>query len=257
MMNSFLLNPLSANAQFNTTDDAHQAIRDVVKCLEYLSPAFRSKRRRLIVDTSMEQRDVMCGTSLIQAINSLPNRTDRDTKVNWFLYTKKQATKANDEPATITITSTDPACTQSISESSTKDLLVAHSGLISFGGCDLTRSKILKIDSNDQTLIANNAHVLADVQLMVPRYEASPKHRKEAYYDRERGEQVAAMPLPPDVAHEVLLAGLPHGDDYVGLHGPTGKFIRFKLTGGNEYHGFEVADNEVPLAIQNQLKPKR
>lgn len=256
-MSSFLLNPLSAQAQFSTIDEAHQAIRNVVECLKYLSPALSSKRRKLVVDASLEHRIISGSISLLQAINSLPNKTDRDTRTSWFLYTKKQAFKANIELADITIKSIDPACAQSISESSTRDFLIAHSGLISFGGCELTESQTLQIHSNGQTLITENAHMLADVRRLVPNYQASPKHRKEAYYDQARCEHVAAMPLPPDVAHEVLLAGVPQGDDYVGLHGPTGKFIRFKLTGGNEYHGFEVADNEVPIAIKNQLKPKR
>jgi len=209
------------------------------------------------VDASLEHRDIAKGASLIQAINSLPKKTDRDTQLIWFLYTRKKATTANFELVDVTISSTDPSCDQSISENSTKDFLMAHSGLISFGGSELTKSKTLKIHSNGQTLMAENAHMLADVRRLVPSYKASPKHRKEPYYDYERREQVAAMSLSPDVAHEVLLSGLPHGDDYLGLHGPTGKFIRFKLTEGNEYHGFEVTDEEVPLAIRNQLKPKR
>lgn len=256
MMSSFLLNPLSAQAQFNTADEARQAIRDMVECLKYLSPAISSNRHNLIVDASLEYRSILNGYSLIQTISNLPNKTDRDTRISWFLYTRKKAIRANAELVNVTIASTDPSCNQVISESSTKDFLVAHSGLISFGGSDLTKSKGLRIHSNGQTLIAKNAHMLADVRCLVPSYNPSPKHRKEPYYDYERREQVAAMPLPPDVAHEVLLSAVPCAGDYVGLHGPTGKFIRFKLTGGNEYHGFEVAADDVPLAIRNQLKPE-
>jgi hypothetical protein len=256
-MNSFLLNTLSTQTQFNTIDEAHKAIRDVVECLKYISPALSSKRQKLIVDMSLDHRDIVKGISVIQAINSLPKRTDRDIRTIWFLYTKKQATKANTDIVDVTIESTDHTCTQTISGKSTKDFLIAHSGIISFGGCELTKSTTLQIKSNGKTLTAENAHMLAHIRRLVPKYQPSPKHQKEAYYDHKRHEQVAAMPLPPDVAHEVLLAGLPHGNDYVGLHGPSGKFIRFKLTGGNEYHGFEVSDNEVPAALQNQLKPKR
>jgi hypothetical protein len=249
-MGSFLLNPLSAIAQFKTTDDAHQAIRDVVKCLDYLSPALSSQRRKLIVDPCIEHRDVVEGTSLIQAINSLPKR-DRDTKEKWFTYTKQQATKAALELIEVTISSPDPACAQSVSEDATKDFLVDRGSLISFGGCQLTESKTLRVSSDGQSIDAGNAHKVE--HLLVPTYTASPKHRKQAYYDKQRGEQVAAMPLPPDIAREVLLAGLPDGRDYLGWHRQSGKFIRFKLTGGNDYHGFEVAEGEVPAELRKQL----
>lgn len=255
MMNSFLLNPLSAQAQFGAINEAHQAIRDVVECLKYISPAIGSKRWVLIFDASLNYRNITKDIPLIQAINCLSSRTDRDTRTLWFLYTQKMAAKASVELVDVRITSTDPACAQSISEDSTKDFLMPGCRLISFGGCELTRSKTLQIRSGGQVLTAENAHMLAHIKRLVPNYKASPKHRKEAYYDHERGQQVAAMPLPPDVAHAVLLAGVPHGDDYVGLHGPTGKFFRFKITEANEYHGFEVSGNEVPPAIQKLLKP--
>lgn len=125
--------------------------------------------------------------------------------------------------------------------------------LLGFGGTNLLESPILRIFTATTSLECANAHHRESLVRLLPVYKASPKHRAEEYFDRERHETVAAMPLSDQDAQETLLRGIEYAGDYWSFHCGRRVFIRFKATLGNEYHGFQVAKEEIPAEVVIKL----
>ncbi|MCP4696588.1 MAG: hypothetical protein GY862_07040 [Gammaproteobacteria bacterium] len=114
--------------------------------------------------------------------------------------------------------------------------------------------------TSGETCHIQNAHHLESLEPLLPRYEPHDKHPIEPYFDKQRGEKVAPMPLDATEAQQLLLISLKKegGDRRWAYHERRRKYYRFMRTHPKRsiYHGFEVDDDdEVPQTIKNQLNP--
>lgn len=253
-MQIFLINSLAAAGQCKSLDEVERLIADIVECFEYISPALQSGRAMLLHDPFIDNMCIIPDEPFISSISRLGGRRAPDLRRKWYLYTKNRASSVSGERLTVSL----KAAIDEVKDV-VEGLLVEASfkeayALLSFGGSRLLECDILNIESVNYLSQLHNAHCKNSILKLLPRYKASAKHRKESYFDYERNESVAAMPLSDLDAQELLLRAIKYNNDYWGRHQNNKNYFRFKLTLENEYHGFEVSVNEVPPAIVQKLR---
>jgi hypothetical protein len=250
---TFCINPISANEQCADSQQVCRVLKSLVDCFEYLLPALGRKRARLIYDPGVEQRHLRSGESFLASINNLPRETCRDTRVQWFTYTRNRAARPEGAAVIRVVISSSQANLGQISGEINERLIQENSGWLSFGGSTLHEMHELRVlTDSDQTIQVENAHDLASFKPLLPRYQPSPKHRRDPYYD-SNGRKVSCMPLDENEAQRLLLASLVIGSDRWAFHERRSMCYCFKITSANIYHGFELEREEVPLHIWTAL----
>ena len=253
-MRAFYINPLSVNEQCHSEDEVFERLNNLVLCFEYLLPAIIKNRTVLLYDSSIESRQLITDQCLISSINKLQKR-DPDIKRLWFIYTKNRANDVISTLSQTTITSDD--CSEQISGDITNDEAIKQAEWLSFGGnqlSDMTQYNVSQSNSTDFDV--HNASTLDLLKNLLPLYEASSKHRKDAYFDTERKEWVAPMALNPQEAQSLLLMSLMENGDRWVFDEKQKKYYRFKLTHNDKaiYHGFEVNESEISQDLIKKLR---
>lgn len=250
-MANFCVNPLAAAGQFRKSKDVHIALMDIVECFEYLLPALKRGIHQIFYDQRIEERELIAGQHFNASLNALPVGEDdaKSAKRLWFIYTRNHSMQAEWEPESqIQLSKVGIAGTVGGSVSS--QLLNNSSHWLSLGGFPLFQETSLTILPTGYTSFeVQNSSRLEHLKVLLPIYERSDKHKREAYYDAS-GDYVSPMTLSDDAAQSLLLISTPDADDRVAYHKINKKYYRFKITRLNIYHGFEIQSNEIP---QNTL----
>lgn len=244
-MKDFYINPLSVNEQCHTSSDVQNLVATLVACFNYLQPAIKKERIKLLYDSSIESRQFIANKHFVASISDLP-KDDPDIKKSWFLYTKNRAITISQSLVQTTVSS--DWSSEQVEGIISGDSLLKEAHWISFGKHLLNESPEYNVSQNGHTqFTVRNVHHCESLKQLLPSYEPSEKHHKTSYYDYQRGEQVAAMPLDPDKAQELLLTSIVENNDRFAYHQGSGKFYRFKLTHPeqNIYHGFQIEKEEI------------
>lgn len=201
----------------------------------------------LIYDSSVELRVLMNGSmSLASCLSGL----GRDLQVRWYSATRK-AQLANPSYRRIAMTGDGETITGDASE----DLLSAKV-LSSFGGSAACNAAEVQLREHELAppIVCSSVSQPDSLAKLLPKYEANPKHRREAYF-RDGGEYVAPMTVGDDSAQKELYASVPDGQGaFFGF--TEGKLLKFVLTGGRTYHAYEVTEWEVPAVVLSALKKR-
>jgi hypothetical protein len=253
-MVEFCINPLSASEQCFGAQDVARVVGNIVDCFTYLLPAIRKGRVKLIFDATIEERRLLANEHFLASINSLPRTSAlRDVKVLWFTFTRNRAASNAAVRVEVSITSAEAAGEEfrgQIDEGWISD----GGRWISFGGRALNEAFRIQLNSGEgRTSEVRNAHHLESIKLLMPRFEASPKHRAEPYF--EAGVRISAMPLPDAEAQSLLLVSVIDGDRRWAYCERRKKCYRFNVThvATDVYHGFEVENEDVPHHILPDL----
>lgn len=250
----FFINPLSARDQCHSAQEIADVMENLVQCFDYILPALQADRAVLLYDEAITTQSLEAGLDLRSSIAKLRSLSNYggDLATKWYRYVKQRAEDVTDYGAEV-----DVSCIDGSFEpvQGTVSSAAMRKGLIwlSFGHTALGEALRFVVKANGDSVLSANAHVATRVAEHLPRYEASDKHRRESYFDSERGEHVAAMPLPANLAQNVLLSGVAYEDDVWSYDHATNSFYRFKRTLRNVFHGFTVEEKEVPAAIRKQL----
>lgn len=255
-MLELMLNPLSPANQCASDDAAKSVIRNVLDCLDHIDLLLVNRRGIVYFDERLEERSLGPIDSYGVAIAKLVNTRDGQLARKWYLY-RRRLSRVEPPDCHVVMASGDGSCNESVSGDVSQNVFIRGLASVSFGGGPLTESKSLTISSNIAKGEIVNHHCVASLKASLPFYRASPKHRLKKYFDLQRGEWVAPMTLPEDLAQQVLSLGVRHESDYFGYHAPSEKILRFKQTLGNEYHGFEIELTELPNEIVAQVIPAR
>ena len=253
-MTVFALNTLSVGQQCYSDAEIRATVSALIEGIDFVWPAVQSERVKLVYDSRIEAKELLKGELLLATISRLNSFSDNGTDLikKWYLYTKKRAEDVTDEGVEITvecINGSFPAMAGTVSNYYIDDA----ANWLSFGSWPAGVTDKYVVTTPIEKIHKNNACDKTGVRRLVPIYQPSPKHRFESYWDHQRSELVAAMPLDADTAQRVLLAGISHNNDIFSLHAPTNSLYRFVLTRGNEYHGFQVRNDEVPHICLRQL----
>jgi hypothetical protein len=172
-------------------------------------------------------------------------KDDHDVKTLWFQY----ISKAEDVSMySVQTTVRSAHCSELVEGIISGNTVIQQTNWLSFGKHLLNEAQEYSVLQNRHTeFTVRNAHHRNSLKQLLPNYEASGKHRKTSYYDQERGEQVAGMPLDSEKAQELLLISTEENNDRFAYHQESGKFYRFKLThpDKNIYHGFQIKKEEI------------
>lgn len=243
-MNDFYINPLSVNEQCHSSNEVLDLMITLVECFKYLRPAIKKERIKLLYDSSIENRYFITNESFVASISKLP-KDEHDVKTLWFQYTRK-AEDILQNPVKTTIRSTH--CTELVDGIISGNSSLQNAHWLSFKKHLLNEAQKYNVLQNGHTefTVKNVCHRESLKQLL-PIYESSDKHHKNSYYDHQRGEQVAAMPLGSEQAQELLLISTEENNDRFAYHQRRGEFYRFKLThpDKNIYHGFQIKKEEI------------
>lgn len=243
-MNDFYINPLSVNEQCHSSNDVLDLITALVECFNYLQPAIKKERIKLLYDSSIESRQFISNQNLLSSINNLP-KDEPDVKRLWFLYTRK-AEDILQKPVQTTVRSSH--CPELVDGVISGNSVLQQTNWLSFGKYLLNEAQEYSVLQNGHSeFLVKNVHHLNSLKQLLPIYEASNKHRNISYYDAERGEPVAPMPLDSEKAQELLLTSIEENNDRFAYHQGSGEFYRFKLTHSdkNIYHGFQINKKEI------------
>ena len=249
-MNSVCLNPLSACWQHYEIGQAEVALFKIISCFQYIRLALEHDRATLIYDDSIEQRGLVRGSGgILSEINNLPNR---DLRIQWFLYTKNHAVRADLKFCTIIIVDADND--QSLKGEIRDELLSAGVKWLSFGGSHINEQTELEVSTEVDSINRSipNAFCLETFVRWWPQYEASPKHRKQGYF--EGGEWVSPMPLDERTAQDVLMISIIGGTERYGYY--QGEYYRFPRTHADReiFHGFSITRADVPPAVLDDIE---
>jgi hypothetical protein len=243
-MKDFYINPLSVNEQCHTSNEVLDLMIALVECFNYLQPAIKKERIKLLYDSSIESRQFIANQNLLASINNLP-KDEPDIKKLWFLYTRK-AEDVLQNPVQTTVSSAH--CPELVEGIISGNSVLQQAHWLSFGKHLLNEAQEYNVLQNGHTeFTVKNVHHRNSLKQLLPSYEPSDKHRKTSYYDPQRGEQVAGMPLDSEKAQELLLTSTEENNDRFAYHQGTSKFYRFKLThpDKNIYHGFQIEKEEI------------
>lgn len=248
-----ILNPFSICSQCANSTDVGELLAAIVGCLDFLLPAIEADRCKVFYDWRIENRRLVPNEDLRSSISYVRGTREDggDLIRKWYLYTQNRAEllAGHDEEFTVIC----PASTfLPVTEVADEGCAREASLWLSFDRCPIGRAPALHIAKPIQAEVAN-AHSRKCLEGLLPRYEPSPKHRAEPYYDAIRQEHVAGMPLNREEAQALLLASVLHESDYFGFHKASGNIIRFKPTLGNEYHAFAIGLDELPVAARERL----
>jgi hypothetical protein len=253
-MTTFSLNPLSASRQCFDTNQLSAVVKNVLNCFDYLLPAIGKRRVRIVYDPILEQRELIQNQNFHSSINNIPDGGDPDLAKKWYIYTMNRSELPSMEAivhADVRPLVGDGVLSGDINEELTQNA----SHWLSFGGGIVHESRDLRVTAGATgTVEIKNAHDIASVMPLLPRYEASPKHRQEAYW--ENGERVSPMPLTHGDAQSLLLVSCEHGNDRWAYHESKRKCYCFKATDVQQglFHGYEVEMEEVPVVVTARLR---
>lgn len=250
----FVVNPLAAVGQGTTADQAQTLLQNVVECFEFLLPALLAERAVLLYDSRLEQMPIIAGEPLVATLGRLGGRTGPDLRRRWYLYTRNRAKKLTGDDVHAVLEVVNGELADVLDGDLPNGVVNELSDFLSLGGTKVLESPLLRLVAGGVSSERRNAHDRDSLSVFLPKYVASPKHRKESYFDHERNESVAPMPLSDADAQEVLLCGVQHKGDYWGYHSDRRAFFCFKATRGNEYHGFELPEAEVPAGVVQLLR---
>ena len=255
-MEKFIINALSANGQCSTIAEAAAVLKNLMYSIYYFWPMKLKERSTLHFEPCSNNISLCQNENFDATVNNVRSIVGGDIPRKWYTYTKNQPAPLDANEVKITISPITSTPEQSISGYMIRDFITCDAKWLSFGGLALneTRKFRVEVDGEDSIEVAN-AHNELELQSLLPFFEHSGKHRKEPYFDQERKEQVAAMPIRNlKDAGNLLRSGIKVGEDIFSYDFDTRNFYRFKLTIGNKYHGFQVESNEVPVALQECLK---
>lgn len=245
-MPKFCINPLSANAQCITNCDVEIVLKNILSCIDTLLPAVKTGAHDVIYDKLIEHRNLMPDTIFSSAINNLGNR---DICRLWFIYTRNRLSPVSqDHSIEITMTrETDDS--ETLSGVVSSDMLVDKECWISLGKTNVTEDGRIKISFDKTEAIESNVFEPNGLSELLPIYKNNPKHGRKPYFDRARGEHVAAMPLNDEQAQKLLIASRESGGSRWAYHRTSDSFYKFVLTLGNTFHGYKVDRNDVPIDL--------
>lgn len=251
-MYNFLINSVSIEEQCPTIHQAKDVFEKHIDCLKYIWPIIKKGRGTLACSAEIEDSSIIPGEAFKATLNRLKGINGDLTRL-WYQYTKNRPTESNN-PVSIRLTSNPCIGHHRIARINAE---VAHPDIIwiSFGGNKFTESRKFLVDcATIASYCVENVHSQPRLADLLPKYELNPKHREKAYYDHERKEEVAPMPIR-DVAEAGILlrTGLIDGKDIISYHIATKSAYRFKLTGNNIYHGFQIDESEIPPHIRKML----
>lgn len=251
-MRQFLINPFSIDGQFHEIGQVHSSFADIVACLKYIRPLIQENRGVLYCPADIENQFFIAGEAFQVTLNRLKT-IDGDIPRFWYQNTKRLPFYATDE-VLVTISDQD---TPPNSELSLLDRTLANEAIIwiSFNGKTLYDSPTLKvsIDEGAEFHVANVRNK-KDIAELLPVFSHSEKHGPEPYFDRERKEDVAGMPIRDLIeAGELLRIGISDESDIFSYHRQTKEYFRFKLTRANIYHGFQISEQELPPGMKEKL----
>jgi len=256
-MTRIYVNPLSANEQCHTVSAIVAVVGPLVDCFKYILPGIDANRINLLFDFRIEQRFLESGINFKASINKLSfDEISRDIMRQWYIYTHNRAEAASLESYTVEISSDISEQPRVNGEIST-DGLDRASFWMSFGGATINCQPTLKVNCGDTSSIKNNSHDLESLQQLLPIYQPHPtKHRKEAYFDVERQEHVAPMPLDDHKAQNVLLTSILYDNSRWAYCRDIASYFCFKLTHPeqNIYHGYQVAFEDLPADVGRLLR---
>lgn len=247
MMQLVVFNPFSAMNQCHTIQELTEVVSSTIGCFEYLLPALKVGKIKLLYDSRIESRSLVPGQFLNASIGQLRGTSEQGADIvkKWYLYSRNRADDVTDQGLLVKLSC--PSTSFPEFEDSISTLyLNSQAHWISFGKCAIGTAPLYRISATDAEHVNTNIHDVAEIRNLLPRYEASPKHRAEAYYDHARGEEVAPMQLDAKAAQALLLESREVGGDFFGREASSGRLYRFKPTVGNVFHGFEVRIEEIP-----------
>lgn len=250
-MKCFLINPLSINGQCPSSSVAEQIIRGVLDCVDHISPALVEGHAQLLFDPNCESYRLLTDEDFAATLGSLSGSKGADVRRRWYQYTRNRAKKVRGDRFEAVVESSLDA-RLNFSGLLPEEALKAFA-FLSLGGFPLTQSNALNVVSGQRKNTVRNAHCADSVKDLMPVYKASPKHRSTPYFDHLRNVWVAPMTLDDSIAQRLLIGAFHHEGDYFGYERELRKIVRFKLTLGNEYHGFEVERDELPAEVQRVL----
>lgn len=251
-MKKLWINPLSPMGQCGSSGDAVLAIAGVVECLARVNDIIAAGRATIYFDDRLDERVLGPDDPYGIAISKLINTPHADLAKKWFVY-KRRFVRLQAADCSITMSSADGMCSTVVQGDVSEGFFEEGISSISFGGRPLMESTSLHIQSGMRSGSFPNYCNRAALEKGLPFFKASPKHRKNKYFDRPRGEWVAPMSLPDDIAQSVLDLSVEAGGDYFGYHAPSKKIIRFKNTRGLEFHGFEIELAELPAGLADLI----
>jgi hypothetical protein len=254
-MRQFMINPLSVCAQCHEITSAHKIFEDFIACLKYIWPMVHEERAALSCAPEMENGELIVNEAFLATLNRL-RALNGDLPRLWYQYTKNRPySPENRVEVTISSVTSSDESKKGVIEAQFSNPAVIW---ISFGGTKLNMTSPIAVTRADgESYVATNAHDEKSIEAVLPIFKHHDKHREEPYYDYERNEDVAAMPIRDPIEAGVLLRiGISDGSDILSYHRLSKKFYRFKLTGGNVYHGFEIMEKEVPSALLLALTEK-
>lgn len=253
-MNVFALNALSVGGQCNTDEDIKNVMTSLLKGIDFMWPAVQAERVKLVYDSSIESKELVRGESFPASIGRMRRFSDDgpDLAKKWYIYTRKKASDVTDHGIEVQL----ECCSRSFEAfmgTVSTSCVTEASHWLSLGSWSVGTSARYRITTSAGATVKDNAHDEAGIRGLMPNFEPSPKHRTESYWDADRNESVAAMPLDQETAQRVLLAGVFCAGDIFGKHEATNDLYRFIKTGGNTYHGFQVEEEDVPKDCKQQL----
>lgn len=246
-MSAFAFNPFSADSQCNSDADIRSVVEPLIAAVDFLLPAVQAKRVKLLFDASIESRNIVAGETFRASIARLGRSgvDGPDLLRRWYLYSKNHAQDVSDEAQEVELRCPTNTFTP-VSGQLGVLCLAATTRWISFGACQIGMAATYSIVVGNVSYQNKNAHDVASIQALLPIYDPSPKHGAVRYWDQQRQEWVAPMPLDRDTAQRVLLSGIQCGENYFGRHEASNTLYRFVRTRGNIYHGFQVGEEEIP-----------
>jgi hypothetical protein len=254
MMNVFALNALSAGGQCHTDEEIKNVMTSLLEAIDFMWPAVQAERMKLVYDASIENNQLVQGESFPASIGRMRRFSDDgpDLAKKWYIYTRQRAIDVTDEGLEVEL----ECCANSFDRfdgTVSSSCVTDASHWLSLGSWPVGIATRYRITTTAGAILKDNAHDAAGIRRLIPNFEPSPKHRTESYWDSDRNEQVAAMPLDRGTAQKVLLTGVLCGGDIFGKHESTNDLYRFIKTGGNTYHGFQVDKSDVPNECRRQL----
>lgn len=258
-MRKFLINSLSACGQCATQANAELVFEHFIGCIKYIWPMMQGNRAALYYEVCDDSMSLLVNEPFVTTVNNLRNR---DLKRLWFLYTKNRASSPAGQTIAITYSAIGVANTSTVTGSMAHELLTDDVQWLSFGGSSFNQATGYHVQfvGLAKSISVKNAYDEASLQALLPFFEHHSKHREVAYYDEQRKEQVAAMPIRKEkIAGDLLRIGIEYGKKIYSYHQGSGQFYCFQpsegnKTGGNKYHGYVIQENEVPANLIGALK---
>ncbi|WP_370979003.1 hypothetical protein [Agaribacterium sp. ZY112] len=252
------INPLSVKGQCSTTKEAADLVRSLLESISYMSPAIQARRIQIYLDERVETNELIPGEQSTTTISRFSkNGKLRDLATRWYSVTRQSAKKLSyEDGAEVKVTTATTSVDKCEQGDVHSDLATSAENLLSFHFEPVFSEKDLILQHQKNSRKIKNINNTDRLVELLPRHEANPKHRKEAYIDKDRGVPVAPMPLNEEQAQHLLLTGIQDkNNDYIARHKSSNKIYRFKKTHTDRevYHGFQVDESDIDRKILDQI----